>query len=199
MIALPRRQQGATLLVTMVMLIMLTLLALSAMNSSTNNLRMVGNMQQRSEALAVSQKVVEEVISTPQFANTPADALPNPCNQPNMRCTDVNSDGTWDLQTQLTPQPTCIKGQVIKVKDLQITGPTSEDVACVQAQQQGTFAVAGASSQGDSLCGATTWEITAVTTPYGATATSADTRAGIVQGIGIRIPALNVTNACPAT
>lgn len=197
MIALPRRQQGATLLVTMVMLIMLTLLALSAMNSSTNNLRMVGNMQLRAEALDVSQRVVEEAISTPQFAKTPADALLNPCNQPNVRCTDVNGDGNWDLQTALAPQPTCIKGNVIKVKDLRIVGPTSEDVACVQAQQQGTFAVAGASSQGDSLCGATTWEITAVTTPYGSTATSADTRGGIVQGIGIRIPALEVATACP--
>jgi Tfp pilus assembly protein PilX len=196
--ALARRQQGATLLVTMVMLIMLTLLALSAMNSSTNNLRMVGNMQLRSEAAEVSQRVVEEVISTPRFASTPADALLNPCNQPNQRCTDVNNDGTWDLQTTLTPTPNCIQGKVIRVSDLRITGPNSEDVACVQAQQQGTFAVAGASQAGDSLCGSTVWEITSVTTPYGSSSSTADTRSGIVQGIGVRIPALDVTTSCPA-
>jgi Tfp pilus assembly protein PilX len=195
--ALARRQQGATLLVTMVMLIMLTLLAISAMNTSTNNLRMVGNMQLRNEAIDVSQRVVEETISTPKFASTPADALLNPCNQPNQRCTDVNGDGTWELQTNLVPRPTCIQGKVIKVKDLRITGPNSEDVACVQAQQQGTFAVAGASSAGDSLCGSTVWEITSITTPYGSSATTADTRAGIVQGVGVRIPALDVTTSCP--
>lgn len=195
--AFPRRQQGATLLVTMVMLIMLTLLALSAMNTSTNNLRMVGNMQLRAEALDVSQRVVEETISTPRFVATPADALNGPCNQPNQRCTDVNGDGTWELQTNLVPRPTCIQGRVIRVSELRITGPQSEDVACVQAQQQGTFAVAGASSAGDSLCGATTWEITSVTTPYGSSATDADTRAGVVQGIGVRIRALDVPTSCP--
>jgi Tfp pilus assembly protein PilX len=103
--AYPRRQQGATLLVTMVMLIMLTLLALSAMNTSTNNLRMVGNMQLRGEAMDVSQRVVEETLSSPRFVSLPADALLNPCNQPNQRCTDVNGDGTWDLQTRLAPPP----------------------------------------------------------------------------------------------
>ena len=192
-----RRQQGATLLVTMVMLIMLTLLALSAMNSSTNNLRMVGNMQLRNEALAVSNQVVEETISTPRFVSLPADALVNPCNQPNQRCTDVNGDGNWDLQTVLTPRPTCVQGRVIKVNELRITGPNSEDVACVQAQQQGTFAVAGAASTGDSLCGGTVWEITSVTTPYGSNSSTADVSYGVVQGVNVRIRALDVPTSCP--
>jgi hypothetical protein len=90
-----------------------------------------------------------------------------------------------------------VQGRIIKVNELKIVGPNSEDVACVQAQQQGTFAVAGAASTGDSLCGATTWEISSVTTPFGSSATNADLRFGVTQGVGVRIRALDVPTSCP--
>ena len=49
------RQQGATLMIALIMLIMLTLFAISAMNTSTTNLRVVGNMQaQPCSRMAVS-------------------------------------------------------------------------------------------------------------------------------------------------
>ena len=191
-------QSGATLLVTLIMLVMLTLLAISAMNTSTNNLRMIGNAQERAEALDAAQLTIEKTISTPRFVNTPYDAIANPCGgTPNTVCVDVNGDGVNDLQTTLTPNPTCIQARVVKVSELSITGPTSEDVACVQAQQQGQFAVAGANPTGDSLCGMSVWNVRAVTRRADTTATNSPVTYGATQGVAVRIKSLDIPTSCP--
>ena len=191
-------QQGATLLVTMIMLIMLTLFALSAMNTSIVNLRMVGNMQNRSEALDATQKTIETTISTTRFVDFPADAIEDSCNGvANTLCTDLNGDGVADLTTTLTPAPNCVKAKVTKISELSIPTPNSEDVACLQAQAQGTFAVAGALTSGDSLCGQTVWNITARTLQTGAVAATSEVSYTATQGIGVRVPALAITTSCP--
>ena len=191
------RQQGATLLVAMIMLIMLTLFALSAMNTSIMNLRMVGNMQNRSEALDATMRTIETAISTTRFVDFPTDAIDNDCGTPNTFCTDVNGDGVDDLITTLTPTPACIQSKITKISDLVITGPTSDDVACLQAQQQGTFGVQGAASTGDSLCGQTVWNISAQTLEKGATVVTSSVNYTATQGIGVRVPALAITASCP--
>lgn len=191
------RQQGATLLVTLVMLIMLTLFAVSAMNTSTDNMKMVGNMQERAEAFDAAQSTIELTISTPQFTVTPLNAVPNPCGLPNTTCVDVNGDGINDLETRLTPAPRCVLARAIKSTELVITGPTSEDVACTKGQQQGTFAVAGASDQGNSACANTVWDITAQTVRAGSSVTDTDISSTVTQGIGVRIPELEMAANCP--
>lgn len=191
------RQQGATLLVTLVMLIMLTLFAVSAMNTATDNMKMVGNMQERAEAFDASQAAVELAISSPQFAQFPGNAIPNPCGLPNTTCTDLNGDGQPDLQTRLVPQPRCVQARAIKVNELIITGPASEDVACTKMQQQGTFAVAGASDQGNSVCANTVWDITAQTVRSGTNVNTTDISSAVTQGIGVRIPELEMAANCP--
>ncbi|HYC34853.1 MAG TPA: PilX N-terminal domain-containing pilus assembly protein [Usitatibacter sp.] len=193
-----RRERGATLIVTLVMLIMLTLFAISAMNTSTTNLQIVGNMQKRTEALDATQLTIEKVISATAFSTTPANAVPDPCGGvPNTVCTDLNGDGVNDLTTTLTPAPVCSQGRIVKVSELIIASPSAEDVACLQAQQQGVFAVAGATSSGDSLCGKTVWDISAVTMATGSTATTTDVKFGATQGVGVRVKALDVTTSCP--
>lgn len=191
------REAGATLLVTLIMLIMLTLFAISAMNSSLMNLRMTGNMQQRTEALDATQRAIETTISTTRFIDFPADAIVGPCTTPNTVCTDLNGDGTPDLLTTLTPNPTCVQAKITKVSELSISGPNSEDVSCLQAQQQGTFGVTGASTMGDSLCGQTTWNITAKTQAYGTTAALSDINYTATQGIGVRVKAIDIAASCP--
>ena len=192
------RQQGATLIVTLIMLIMLTLFAISAMNTSTTNLQVVGNMQIRNEALSSTQQTIEAAVSTMAFADTPANAIANPCGGvPNTLCVDLNGDGVNDLTTQLTPAPACSQGRVVKVAEQVNTAPTSEDVGCVQAQQQGTFAVAGASTAGDSLCGQTVWDIKAETVATGSNINTSDVRYGATLGVGVRVKALDVTSSCP--
>ena len=193
----PRRQSGATLLVTLVMLIMLTLFAVSAMNTSTTNLQVIGNMQVRAEALEATRTAIETTISTPKFLETPTNAIPTPCVTPNTTCTDINGDGVMDYTTRLTPVPRCVQARVLKVSELTITSPNSDAVACLQAQQQGTFAVAGAQLSGDSLCGASVWEIRAETTAYNQTASTSDVNFGVTQGVGVRIPAIDVPTSCP--
>ena len=192
-----KRQQGATLLVTLVMLIMLTLFALSAMNTSTTNLRMVGNMQQRQEGLDATIQAQEKVISITQFSDTPTNAVRNPCGSANTLCPDVNGDGKPDLTVLLTPAPQCVQVREIKVSELKIDSPTAEDVACLQGQTQGQFAVAGAAPTGNSLCGQTVWDITAQATTYGSTAATTDVKVTSVLGVGVRIPAVSVATACP--
>ena len=192
-----RRQRGVTLLVTLVMLVMLTLFALSAMNASVTNLRMVGNMQVRAEAMDATNATIEQTISTTQFAVTPVDAIPNPCNGvPNTVCTDLNGDGVPDLTTTLTPAPACVQARAIKVQELVINTPTAEDVACLQGQSQ-TQGVAGAASTGDSLCGAAVWNITAQTLAAGANTTNSDVNVTAVQGVYVRMKQLDLANNCP--
>jgi hypothetical protein len=179
------------------MLLIITLFAVSAFNTSNSNLKMVGNMQARAEAMSASSRAIEETISHTDFTNTPANAIPVPCNGvANTLCTDLNGDGVADLTTTLTPKPWCDQGRKIKVPELKFR-TSQDDLACVEAQQQGTFAVEGATPTGDSLCGTTVWNIRAQTNNTGVATTASDVNTAIVQGIGVRVPSLDVTAVCP--
>jgi hypothetical protein len=197
MIRTAGRQGGATLIITLIMLLIITLFAVSAFNTSNSNLKMVGNMQARAEAMSASSRAIEETISHTDFTNTPANAIPVPCNGvPNTLCTDLNGDGIADLTTTLTPNPWCDQGRKIKVPELKFR-TSQDDLACVEAQQQGTFAVEGATPTGDSLCGTTVWNIRAQTNNTGVATTASDVNTAIVQGIGVRVPSLDVAAVCP--
>ena len=190
-----RRQSGATLLIVLIMLVMLTLFAVSAMNTGNINLKVVGNMQARAEASEVNNGAIDTVLSTPRFSEYPADAVPNPCGIPNRICTDINSDGVIDYTTTLKT-PACIQARIIKQGELVIQGPTSEDLACTQAQQQGLFGVSGGAQSADSLCGYTVWDLTTQTIASGASITTSPINVTTSQGVGVRIPATDVASSC---
>jgi hypothetical protein len=189
-------QGGATLLVSLIMLVMLTLFAISAMNSSTTNLKVVGNMQAQAEAQAAAQAAIETALSTPTFTSNPNNAIPNPCSGANTLCVDLNGDGSPELTTTLTPAPACVQARPQKISELKLA-PNSDDLACVQAQAQGTFGVAGASGTGDSLCGQSVWDITAQTIATGTTVNNSPVNVTVVQGVGVRVKALDLANNCP--
>jgi hypothetical protein len=65
------RQQGATLVVGLIMLALITLTVTTALTLNSTNLKSVGNMQVRNEAIAAANNAIEQVISGP-FAITPA-------------------------------------------------------------------------------------------------------------------------------
>ena len=69
------RQEGATLLVVLVMLVVLTLFAVAVINLSNMNARAVGNMQQRKNAESVAQGAIEQVLSTSANFYSPAAAI----------------------------------------------------------------------------------------------------------------------------
>lgn len=181
-----RSQRGATLLVALIMLVLLTLFAISAFNTGTTNLKVVGNMQARSEALNVAQHAVETVVSTPLFIASPANAVANPCGAPNTLCTDIAGIGATEYTTRLVPQPSCVTVRPIKNEELNLAN--SEDLGCAAGQLQ-QFGVAGAVS-GNSLCANTVWEITAETT---GAATGAKVK--VTQGVGVKV-SLDDTSTC---
>lgn len=190
-------QRGATLVIALIMLVLLTLFALSALNTSTTNLKMVGNMQAQTEALNAAQQGIDTVISRTDFVTTPAAAVVNPCGAANQLCMDKDGNPTTNLANAYyttkisgapfdTAKPACIQVRPIKTTELVYT--ITEDQPCfVGAKQQ--FGTAGATS-GDSLCAASVYQITAETTgANGATAS-------ITQGVGIRISVDAMETSC---
>ncbi len=180
-------QRGMTLVIALVMLVMLTLFAVTALNTGTTNLKIVGNMQARSEAMGAAQQTVETVLSTPTFISNPANAVVNPCGAANTTCTDINGDGVNDYTTVLSPAPACVFVRPIKIVELNLGN--TEDLGCAAGQAQ-QFGVTG-SVTGDSLCANTVWEITAATTAVGSGA-----KATVTQGIGVRVSSDDTTSTC---
>ena len=172
------RQRGATLVIALIMLVLLTLFAVSSMNTANTNLRVVGNMQSKNEALYAAQETIEAVISTPQFIADPANAVPVPCGAANTTCSDVTGDGNPEYTTTLTPAPACVTVKPIKNDALNLAD--AEDLGCSAGQQQ-QFGVAGAVT-GNSLCANSIWEISARTT-----SNFSGTVVTVRQGVGVRI------------
>ena len=61
------RQQGATLIVSLVMLVVMTLFAVSAINLSSMNLKIVGNMQAQRLMEMAAQDAIERMLSSPTY------------------------------------------------------------------------------------------------------------------------------------
>ena len=98
-----RAQRGATLIVGLIMLVLLTLVVTSAFMLSTGNLRAVGNMQFRNEAIAAANMAIEQVLGSP-FTNNPA-AAAEPIN------VDMDNDGEIDYVVSIA-EPVCIRATV---------------------------------------------------------------------------------------
>lgn len=185
-------QRGATLFVTLIMLVVISLFLVSAMNTATTNLKVVGNMQARTEAISVAQEAIETVLSTPTFITSPTNAVSSPCGASNTLCKDINLDDTTTSSgalytTVLDPAPACVTVKPIKNSELNLA--ISEDLGCAAGQQQ-QFGVAGAVT-GDSLCSSTVWEVTAKTTDNNSGASVT-----ITQGVSVRISADDAGSSC---
>jgi hypothetical protein len=168
------------------MLVIITLLAVTSFKLGRVNQQIVGNMQNRNQALSAAQIAIEQVISRNQFTSTPADAVPmaQTCNNvKNTVCIGVNGSTVKDVTAVITP--TCVSIKTIPVAALDFTNPN--DAGCIMGAAQ-AFGVPGAASN-NSLCADALWDIQAV-------ATDATTRAQytINQGTGVRV---RVTSACP--
>lgn len=94
-----RSQRGVTLVIGLIMLVLLTLIVTTAFSLSTTNLRSVGNMQIRDEAIAAANLAIEMEVGSP-FTNAPAAV--------NDRPVDIDNDGTTDYLVDIA-QPECIR------------------------------------------------------------------------------------------
>lgn len=92
------RQRGATLIVGLIMLVLLALIVVNAFTLSSSNLKAVGNMQVRDEAVAAANRAIELVTSSP-FTDPPTAQSIN---------VDLNQDGTTDYVVAVAV-PTCVR------------------------------------------------------------------------------------------
>jgi Tfp pilus assembly protein PilX len=170
------RQQGAALIVSLIMLILISLLAVASFRLGKSDLQIVGNMQQRKQALSAAQQTIEQVISSAQFTATPTNALPNPCGGvANTACVDVNGDGVTDVNVSILVLCTAI--EPILNSALDFSNPN--DAGCAVGANQSTGQVGAATN--NSLCSNTIWDTRA-------TATDVVTNAQYVidQGVAMR-------------
>jgi type IV pilus assembly protein PilX len=65
-----QRQQGAALIVGLILLLVLTILAVSGVLTSTLELRMVGNQQQQERAFQAADTAIEIAIASATFSTT---------------------------------------------------------------------------------------------------------------------------------
>ena len=93
-----RRQQGATLVVGMIMLAVIMLMVATAFNLSRSSLHSVGNMQFRNEALAAANKALEQVMSSAFTTST----APQPVN------VDIDNNDTIDYVVSVSA-PVCVR------------------------------------------------------------------------------------------
>ncbi len=110
-----RRQRGATLLLGLIMLVLITLVVTTAFTLSTTNLKAVGNMQMRNEAIAAANAAIEQVLSSPFTTAPVAETI----------TVDINNDGTIDYDVNIAV-PTCISASVAADSSLSsLSLPTS--------------------------------------------------------------------------
>jgi len=101
------RQRGAALIVGLIMLVLITLTVVVAFNVSISNLKSVGNMQTRNEAVAAANRAIEEVAASllpPNADGSPSMVAP----VATASQVDINNDGKTDYEVQIAA-PTCVR------------------------------------------------------------------------------------------
>jgi hypothetical protein len=95
-----QRQGGVvTIFVSMILLVLITLLVITAFSLSTSNLRAVGNVQVREEAIAAANVLIDRTIDSDLWTIT----VPVLANE-----VDINGDGTADFLVDLAV-PRCVR------------------------------------------------------------------------------------------
>ena len=98
-------QRGVTLFVGMIMLVLITLMVTTAFTLSNTNLKAVGNMQARDEAIAAANVAIEEVLSS--LLTTASTIAPAARTIP----VDINNDGNNDYVVSIAT-PVCIRASI---------------------------------------------------------------------------------------
>lgn len=102
LVASKHSQRGMTLLVGMIMLVLITLMVTTAFTMSTFNLKSVGNMQAKDEAIAAANAAIEQYLS-----NLPPNAAPI-ADEINI---DINNDNINDYVVSIAT-PVCIRASI---------------------------------------------------------------------------------------
>ena len=181
------KQEGATLLIVMVLLIAMTWFAVSGYRLTAQHLQLVNNSQERQHAVAAAQRAIEQTISSALFTRDPTAVAATPLT------TDIDGDGSADYTATLDPAPACYRVRTVKTSELDLT--SAADRVCLQSSSGGggvAVVQAGAAiTAGNSLCAASEWDVAA-------RVDDARSRASVVvhQGISLRLEVANANNNC---
>lgn len=190
-IHLQRRQQGVVLIVGLMVLLMVTLMAISGFNLSQSNLKVVGNMESREQAMTAANAAIEEAVSATLFVSSPTNMFAANCTGANTRCYDSNGDGADDITVQLDPAR-CVTVDPISKNELDLmmaANPNNTKLpTCIIAEAEGTF---GGNESGRTLCAYSLWELRAQATDNVTQATAA-----VTQGVSLMV-SLNDATSCP--
>lgn len=98
------REQGAVLVIGLIVLALITVMVAAAFKFSTYNLKAVGNMQSRNEAVAAANQALEQTIGSWDFSSAPnADEI----------AVDIDRNGSMDY-TVVIQTPTCVKATAVR-------------------------------------------------------------------------------------
>lgn len=170
-----KKQQGATLLIGMIMMVVLTLLVIFSLRSGNTNLRIAGNMQSQSEAAAATQQVIEQVIEqvkvVPDMSAIAAQTL-------------TVAVGNANYSVDVLALTAC--EMEIPVLTDQLDTSKANDVPCFEGvDPDPIFDSSGKPIPKPTACKTQQWQIEA-----GVTDSVSGTKVTHVQGISVRVPAV---------
>lgn len=169
----PRAQRGAVLIVGLIVLMLITLMVTAAFKFSTYNLKSVGNMQSRNEAIAAANKGIEQMIASWDFSS-PLTSGPS-------YDIDIDNNDVKDY-TVAVGTPACVKATPMRIAGSKGDDCTKEQIGA------GTICVAGVA---EAIKFNVIWDVPA-------TATSPDgTYVRVRQGISLSLTKAQCSAACP--
>jgi len=178
-------QTGSALVVAIIFLLLLSTLALTGLRASTTNVTIVGNMQARQEVISTAQMLLEQTVSSDEFARNPQGVFAAAHVD-----SDFNGDGATDATATLAVAPVCLRARVVAIDDLDPDNPVDAGCFASAALSNPGFVPAGGGPAG-SLCADTEWHLSARAT---------DTRTGaaitINQGVTLRTAVVGLNTVC---
>lgn len=101
-----RHQRGATLVVGLIMLVLITFIVVNAFNLSSSNLKAVGNVQVRAEAVAAANRFIEELVQQQDpYTNPPVAGYSTTINL-------TDDDDKPSLYTVQVAPPVCVRAVI---------------------------------------------------------------------------------------
>jgi hypothetical protein len=178
-------QSGSALVISIFFLLLLATLALTGLRASTTNVQIVGNMQARQEVTAAAQMLLEQTISTDEFATNSQGVYASA-----RVATDYNGDGVSDAVAVLAEAPRCLRARSVALADLDPSNPT--DAPCfASASLTNPGLLPGSGGPAGSLCADTEWHLRV-------RATDANTGARVLlnQGVTVRTAVIGLNTTC---
>lgn len=169
-----KQQQGATLVISLIMLMVVTMLVVYSMRSGNTNLRIAGNMQYQSEAFMGTQEAIEQIIElikvTDNIGSIPAKTIPV-----------AMSGVTYNVTT--TPMNKCL--MEVPILNSELNPSLAEDVPCFENPDvDGAIKADGTLTTKPSACKNQLWEVQADVTE-----TTSGAKVTQVQGLALRASA----------